>query len=74
MNCITNLQKSKESGSKNPSRPFLFDISAVFRLSGTRFKGGIERVEILAVQMLLGATEGVTEATVSNKRRFCLVA
>ena len=51
-------------------------VSAVFGLLSAlraRLKGGVECVEVLAVQMLLGTTEGITEATVSNKCCFCLV-
>jgi hypothetical protein len=35
-------------------------------------KGWIERVEILAVQMLLRPTKGVAKPTISNKCRFAL--
>ena len=51
----------------------LFCCSAVLHLTAVLVKGRVAGVEILAVQMLLRPTEGVTDLPISNKRRLRLV-
>ncbi len=51
-------------------------ISSSLLLSApcSTLKGGIEGIEVFTVQMLLGAPEGVTNLTISNRCHFRLVA
>ena len=47
-------------------------ILAVLHFAATLVKGRVDSVEILTVEMLLRAAEGITDLTVSNKHRFRL--
>ena len=50
----------------------LFCCSAVFHLAAALVKGGVNSVEILAVEMLLRDAQGIGEFTHSNKPDFPL--